>query len=173
MASIGHIAVGMAAARVYSPGPRPWRRLITSMCGWSALSLLPDLDVVGFRFGIKYADAWGHRGASHSLAMALVIALVLATLAPLLRRQPQRTFVVAALVVASHPLLDILTTGGLGCALWWPFDLHRYFDPWRPIPVAPLGGRFFSDAGLRVALVELVLFSPVFLFALWPRKKRA
>ena len=24
-----------------------------------------------------------------------------------------------------------------GCAFFWPFDLTRYFLPWRPIPVAP------------------------------------
>ena len=37
-----------------------------------ACSLLPDLDVIGFRFGIAYADAWGHRGLSHSLFFALL-----------------------------------------------------------------------------------------------------
>lgn len=171
MASIGHVAVGMAAARIYNPGPRSRWSLLTSMLAWSALSLLPDADVIGFKFHVKYADEWGHRGASHSLVFAVAVALVLAVCTPLFQRNPKRTFVVAALVIASHPLLDTLTTGGLGCALWWPFDLHRHFAPWRPIPVAPLGARFFSGAGLRVALVELVLFSPLFLFALWPRKK--
>ena len=24
-------------------------------------SVLPDLDVMGFRFGIRYGDSWGHR----------------------------------------------------------------------------------------------------------------
>lgn len=170
MASIGHVAVGMAAARVYNPGPRGLWSLVTSMGVWSALSLLPDLDVVGFKFHIKYADPLGHRGASHSFVFAVVVALVLAGLAPLFRRSPKRTFALATLVVASHPLLDTLTDGGLGCALWWPFDLQRHFAPWRPIPVAPIGARFFTGAGLQVALVELVLFSPLFLFALWPRK---
>ena len=37
--------------------------------------------------------------------------------------------------------------GGLGCALFWPFDLTRYFAPWRPIPVAPIGMDFFSPHG--------------------------
>src|SRR4051794_11732923 len=32
------------------------------------LAMLPDLDVIGFRFGISYDATWGHRGAMHSLA---------------------------------------------------------------------------------------------------------
>ncbi len=140
------------------------------MLAWSALSLLPDADVLGFHFGIKYAAPWGHRGATHSIAFAVGVALLLATLAPLFRRNASRTFVFAVLVVTSHPLLDTLTDGGLGCALAWPLDNHRYFAPWTPIPVAPIGRRFFTNAGLGVALAELLLFSPLFIFAIWPRK---
>jgi hypothetical protein len=71
-------------------------------------------------------------------------------------------------LLASHALLDTMTDGGLGCALLWPFDLTRYFAPWRPIPVAPIGVDFFSVDGAGVALAELVLFCPAFLFALRP-----
>jgi inner membrane protein len=74
--------------------------------------------------------------------------------------------VTAVLVVASHPLLDILTNGGLGCALFWPFDDTRYFAPWTPIPVSPIGLRFLSPYGMFVAFVEVVLFSPLFWFGL-------
>ena len=62
----------------------------------------------------------------------------------------------AALVVASHALLDTLTDGGLGCALFWPFDLTRYFAPWTPLPVSPIGLGYLSPYGLYVATVELV-----------------
>jgi len=72
--------------------------------------------------------------------------------------------------VASHGLLDALTNGGRGIALLWPFTNARYFAPWRPIPVAPIGLRFLSSRGLHVALVELALFSPLFVYGLWPRK---
>jgi inner membrane protein len=159
----------MAAARWFHRDRRTTGALLTSMLAWSALSMLPDADVIGFRFGIKYADAWGHRGATHSFAFALGVALVLGGVAALARRNPTRTFALAAFVLASHPVLDSLTDGGLGCALWWPVDGHRSFAPWNPIPVAPIGRRFFSSAGLPVALTEFLLFSPAFLFALWPR----
>ena len=33
----------------------------------AACSVIPDLDVVGFRFGIRYGDFLGHRGFTHSL----------------------------------------------------------------------------------------------------------
>ena len=64
----------------------------------------------------------------------------------------------ATLVLASHGLLDTMTDGGLGAALLWPFSLTRYFAPWRPIPVAPIGLDFFTLDGAMVALTELVLF---------------
>ena len=44
--------------------------------------------------------------------------------------------------------------------------------PWRPIPVAPIGARFVSARGLRIAATELVLLSPFLIYALWPRRLR-
>src|SRR5262245_62425304 len=68
-------------------------------------------------------------------------------------------------VLASHGLLDTLTDGGLGAALFWPFDLTRYFAPWRPIPVSPIGLAFLSPYGLSVAATELALFAPAIAWA--------
>jgi inner membrane protein len=48
----------------------------------------------------------------------------------------------------THPLLDALTDGGSGVMLLFPFSTDRFFFPWRPIHVSPLGIlRFFSRAG--------------------------
>ena len=172
MASIGHVAVGMAAARLYQrhqPAPT-LAQLALSLGSWSALSLLPDLDVIGFRLGIAYHAPWGHRGATHSILFCLTLALGLAFLARAFQRPVGRTFLVAAVVLISHPLLDVLTDGGLGCALGWPFHAQRYFAPYTPIPVAPIGSRMFSHWGLRVVMTELLLFAPLFAYALWPRQ---
>src|SRR5262245_37642877 len=167
MASLGHIAVGMAAGR-----DRRW----TSMLGWSALALLPDADVIVFSFGVRYADPWGHRGATHSIAFALLVATAVALAARKVRLQPDttyslrtyslRTWLVASLVLVSHGLLDTMTDGGLGVALLWPFDLTRFFAPWRPIPVAPIGLYMLSPYGFVVVMTELVLFAPVLAFGL-------
>jgi inner membrane protein len=54
-------------------------------------------------------------------------------------------------------LLDAMTTGGIGVALLAPFDVTRYFFPWRPIAVSPIGiARFFSERGVAVLLNEAV-----------------
>ena len=173
MASIGHVAIGMGAARLYRRHQRTRWSIVTSMVVWAFLSMLPDADVIGFRFGIRYADAWGHRGATHSLAFALIVGGAIGVIAPLFGLSRGRTAVCAIAVLASHALLDTLTDGGLGCALFWPFDPHRYFAAWRPIPVAPIGRAYFSSAGLHVAVTELVMFLPVLAYALWPRRPEA
>ncbi len=170
MASIGHIAVGMAAGRWYAgAGGRPsWRPMVA----FSVLSLVPDLDVLGFRFGIAYGDAWGHRGASHSLLFGVALGALSAALAARSGHPARRVFVLASLVAMSHGLLDTLTDGGLGAALLWPFDEARIFAPWNPLPVAPIGRGFLSPRGLHVATTEALWFAPLLLYALWPRRRR-
>ena len=163
MASLGHVAVGLAATRMYGDGHRPhWRSAVT----WSALSMLPDADVIGFSLGVRYEDPWGHRGATHSFAFAVIVGLAAGLIARRFKYPALRTGLFAALVLATHPLLDTLTDGGLGCALFWPVDLTRYFAPWRPIQVAPIGLAFLSSYGAIVAMSEIVLFLPLFVFAL-------
>ena len=163
MASVGHVAIGMAAARLYRPARPPrWR----SMAWWSVLSLLPDVDVIGFSLGVQYGDPWGHRGATHSLTFAIAVGLAFGLAARRFNRPLVRTAVVASAVLASHALFDTMTDGGLGCALLWPFNLTRYFAPWRPIPVAPIGRAFLSPTSGFIVLTELVLFSPLLVFAL-------
>lgn len=118
-------------------------------------AMLPDADVLAFALHIPYASDFGHRGATHSLAFAVI----LAALAALWHRQLDSTPVRAALFVGlaalSHPLLDACTNGGLGVALWWPFDDARWFAPFHPIAVSPIGSRFFSVRGWHVLLSEL------------------
>ncbi len=172
MASIGHVAVGMAVGR-YEAGASSRGRQAASMALFSALALLPDTDVVAFKLGIPYSAPWGHRGATHSLAFAALVALGATGLARLLRLSPWRTGLLALLAVASHGLLDSLTDGGLGAALLWPFSDVRFFAPIRPLPVAPIGTRMFSSRGLYVVAVEFIAFLPCWTFALWPRRRAA
>ncbi len=56
---------------------------------------------------------------------------------------------------ASHPLLDAMTSGGLGVALAWPWSEQRFFAPWRPIRVSPFAPQFFSARGIAILLSEL------------------
>ena len=171
MASLGHVAVGMAAARFRAAPGSTQRALALSMLLWSALSMLPDADVIGFSFGVRYGEPWGHRGATHSVAFCLALGVGLGLVAALFRKSGLRFAVLASVVLTSHALLDTLTDGGRGCALFWPLSDARHFAPYRPIPVAPIGFGFFSSRGLRVALAELVMFAPCFAYALWPRQR--
>jgi inner membrane protein len=162
VAGIGHVAVGLTAARSSADGPKSrWPALLF----WSALSLFPDIDVVGFLRGVPYGAPWGHRGATHSLAFALAGGILVGLGARFFKRPVFRTMVIATLVLASHGLLDTLTDGGLGAALLWPFSLTRFFAPWRPIPVAPIGPAFFTPEGAMVSLAEVALFFPLWLLA--------
>jgi inner membrane protein len=162
MASLGHAAVGLFLGRAARPGVT-LRERVLPMLGFAALALLPDLDAIGFMLGVPYAAEWGHRGAAHSILLALVAGALVGLVA-----RSGRIALLAMVALASHGLLDALTDGGLGVALYWPFDLTRHFFAWRPIPVAPIGAGFLSWRGLRCALFELVAFAPAWLAALWP-----
>jgi inner membrane protein len=173
MASIGHVLVGAAASKAYRAGQRTIWSPVAAAALWAALSLLPDVDVIGFRLGIKYADPWGHRGATHSFAFAIAVGAIVWLVARAARLPARRTALLAAAVVASHALLDTMTDGGLGCALLWPFSNERFFAPWRPLPVAPIGRAFLSARGLRIAATEVAAMAPFLIYALWPRRGRA
>jgi inner membrane protein len=123
-------------------------------------SVIPDLDVIGFAFGIHYGDSWGHRGFTHSLVFAALLATASVALGfrdavPEFSRTWLWLYFFPA--AASHGLLDAMTNGGLGVAFFSPFDTHRYFLPWTPIAVSPIGvARFFSDRGLAVLRSEFL-----------------
>ena len=170
MASFGHVAVGMALGRLATGKASP-RRVGLAMLGMSALAMLPDADVIAFVLRIPYAATWGHRGASHSLFLAAVVALAVAAGTRLARGPALKAGLLTLAALGSHGLLDAMTTGGLGAALLWPLNDTRYFFPLRPIPVAPIGVGMLSQRGLYVVVVELLLFLPFWAYALWPRRR--
>jgi inner membrane protein len=152
MASIvTHPAVPLALAVAYG------RRYVSGrllLAGISA-SILPDADAFGLDLGIPYGHLLGHRGLSHSILFALLLAVCAALLHRTLRSSRNAAFAVVFISCASHGLLDALTNGGLGVAFFSPLSNHRYFLPWHPIAVSPLDADlFFSDWGRRVLRSE-------------------
>src|SRR5436190_14321262 len=110
------LALGPAFAR-FGVTPRLW--WVGTVC-----TVIPDVDSIGYFLGVPYGSLFGHRGISHSLLFALVVAAIAA---PVCRRlSPQVSLFVAGcfcfLCAASHGLLDALTNGGMGVALFAPFD---------------------------------------------------
>ena len=141
-------------------------------------SVIPDLDVLGFRFGIRYGDFWGHRGFTHSLFFAALIAgaaVFLGFRAPVV--SSSYLWVYFFLATGSHGILDAMTDGGLGVAFFAPFDNRRYFLPWTPIHVSPIGvDRFFTHRGLTVLKSELLwiwLPAGLLMAAVWIFRKRS
>ena len=148
-----HAMVGVALAQIAKPS---WRRqgrfwVLVVFC-----SVLPDIDVVGFRFGIHYGDLWGHRGMTHSLLFAAITGAALSTFLARSWRDRWPAALLLFVITASHGALDALTNGGLGIAFFSPFNTNRYFFPWRPIQVSPLAAdRFFSERGLAILWTEI------------------
>jgi inner membrane protein len=149
-----HAFVGGALA-AGAPRGIPRARLAAAA---AIVAVLPDLDVAAFALGIPYADPLGHRGLSHSLPFAAVSGV----LAALLVARPDtpgwwRAATLLVLAAASHGLLDAFTDGGLGVGLFIPLSDSRFFFPWRPLSVSPIGAEaFFRGGAGEVLLSELV-----------------
>ena len=152
---ISHTVVGLTAAvAVNRKFPVKGLAIAAVLC-----SLLPDADVIGFSFGVKYADFLGHRGFFHSIFFATLLGFVMAVPLTLIKNTSGWRWLGVSLflglVGSMHGILDAMTSGGLGIALLSPFDETRYFLPWTPIKVSPFGIKeFFSEWGVKVIKSE-------------------
>lgn len=147
-----HFLVGVALGQAAGPRLRQDWRFWTAALVCSAL---PDVDVIGFGFGVRYGDLWGHRGMTHSILFAAVVGIVAGSWLGGSWLQKIGGSALFFLITASHGALDAMTDGGLGIAFFSPFDPTRYFLPWRPILVSPIGAAFFSSRGLAVIWNEM------------------
>src|SRR5690348_2264823 len=71
---LGHAVFATALGKLLSTKehkvpPRFW--WLAALC-----AILPDIDVIGFRFGIRYGDFFGHRGFTHSIFFAVIVAFI-------------------------------------------------------------------------------------------------
>ncbi|WP_299106729.1 metal-dependent hydrolase [uncultured Winogradskyella sp.] len=150
MASIfGHGFVAYTVAKVIDSKSN---KLLLFLAIGSAM--LPDLDVLAFKLGITYEHPFGHRGFTHSIIFAILWSLLLAFA---FGKSRKLIFtIVLFLATISHGLLDAMTTGGKGVGFFIPIDNSRYFFPFRPVKVSPIGIKeFFSEWGINVILSEL------------------
>ncbi len=103
MASLGHVAVGLAVARAHE-GRFKWKAAVA----FATFSLVPDLDVIAFRFGIPYAAPFGHRGATHSIVFALAMGVA----AWLLTRSWKSTLAQTVVVLSHSRRLPLIIAAG-------------------------------------------------------------
>ena len=129
-------------------------------------SILPDIDILAFKFGIHYEHMFGHRGFTHSIVFAILWATLLTVVFS--KGRQLIFFLVLFLSTISHGVLDAMTSGGRGVGFFIPFTDERYFFPFRAIKVSPIGvERFFSEWGIRVLLSEFkYIFLPCLLILL-------
>ncbi len=152
--AFSHAVVALALGKSYPPPVMTWPVLFLGM----VCSIMPDLDVAGFSFGIQYGDLWGHRGMTHSLSFAALFSAVLVGLCFRRRSASIKAGLCLYLFLctASHGVLDAMTDGGLGVAFFSPFDTTRYFLPFRPVAVSPIGvSEFFSQHSLGILASEI------------------
>jgi inner membrane protein len=150
--AFSHTIIALTIGKSFEPS------LHTKKIFWlgSICAVIPDLDVLAFNFGIPYEHALGHRGFFHSAFFCALLAFLLASIISK-KREFGKLFLFFFLCGLSHGLFDMLTNGGLGVAIFAPFDNQRYFFPFCPIEVSPIGlSKFLSERGLRVISSELL-----------------
>jgi inner membrane protein len=152
-----HIFIGEALGKTYTAENMPkkfW--VLAGVC-----SIIPDIDIIGYNFGIKYAGMFGHRGFFHSLVFALIVSVLVVKIAfrttPRFTRQWWSLSVFFFVVTAAHGFFDSMTDKGMGVGFFIPFDQTRYHMPWRPIYASPMSiSRFFGRAGIEVLITEIL-----------------
>jgi inner membrane protein len=149
MASVfGHSIVGYTLSKTIDHKNTKWLVILAIFS-----TILPDFDVIGFKFSIPYAHPLGHRGFTHSVLFAVVWALLLMSI--LGKQNKKLWFLVIFLSTLSHGILDAMTTGGKGVGFLIPFNNDRFFFPFQVIKVSPLGfQKFFSEWGIQVIFSE-------------------
>lgn len=143
----------------------------------AACAVVPDLNVAGLSFGIGLDQPLGHRGLSHSVAGAIVLASAVTWVVrrgPALRLGAARVWLYLFTATLSHGVLDAMTNGGRGVAFFAPFSDRRYHFPFRPIEVSPLGvSDFFGPRGLAIIVNEMAwVWAPVLLLTIMVVKGR-
>jgi inner membrane protein len=186
------LAHGVAGIAVGRTARGDWKTPLRLALAAFIIAQLPDFDFIPGLFARDVGVF--HRGPTHSLMGATLIALPLAALmrwfSPWLLGTKERDstmgfwswYAFVLPVYTSHLLLDLVaadTTGNPGLRLWWPLS-HAYVAAPLPLPgwlltftdleFGPTGSQFFrtlfSLRGFAVYLVEAVIFSPVLLLPL-------
>ncbi len=150
MASIfGHAVVGFTLTKVIDNENLKWLLFVAIFS-----TILPDFDVLAFKFGIAYEHPLGHRGFTHSILFTILWALAL--MLTIGRKNKLIWFLVIFFSTISHGILDAMTSGGKGVGFFIPFNNERFFFAFRGIKVSPLGiEKFFSSWGVQVILSEI------------------
>jgi inner membrane protein len=129
-----HAVAGAAVGSAFAP-PYVARRV------WIAAAVcaaLPDIDALGRPLGnLRYEAAFGgHRGFTHSVAFAVLLAVLITWgffRESRWNRVRPRLWATFFMATVSHGVLDALSTIGNGVAFWAPFSWTHYAFVWQPL----------------------------------------
>jgi len=167
-----HVAVPLVARRAVGVPEGIERRLDVALV---LVSIWPDLDFATLPFEVRPGDLLGHRGLTHSIFVAIAVGLVASLLFPKSARR--RVAPLLVVVALSHPIIDALTAGDLGVALFWPITRARLSFPFALVATCPVGlDEWLGYWGLlTIANEALYIVTPLALgvaFARWPERRR-
>jgi inner membrane protein len=159
-----HALVPIAAALGFARRPIPWKLVLAA----AFASAAPDVDSLFKRLAhLPAASIYAHRGATHSLFVAIACGVIAALLHKRLDVRPLTAGVVIGASMASHGILDMMTSPGLPVAYLWPLTSARLYADWRPIQSGPVHLVHLIPGALARLQVELwQLIIPMFAAAL-------
>jgi inner membrane protein len=165
-----HALVPLAATLAFADRPIPWRLVLVA----AFASAAPDVDGLFKHFlHIPASSIYSHRGAAHSLFVALAAGLVVPLFHRILRVRPLTAGVVIAASMASHGILDMMTNSGQAVAYLWPLSSARMFADWRPIQSGSVQlPSLVVDVFTRFSSELLQLIIPMFAISLLVRGAR-
>lgn len=159
-----HALMPLAAALAFAKRPVPWRIVIVA----SLAAAAPDVDgLFKHLWHLAPTSIYTHRGATHSLLVAVAAGLLAAFFHRPLRVRPLTAGVVVGAAMASHGIFDMMTDSGAPVAYLWPLSSARLFADWRPIHSGPVHmAHVFTGvvARLRTELSQIII--PMFVTAI-------
>ena len=174
---VGHSLAGVLSGLLFQ---RRRRNTGRTLLLWMFLSILPDLDFLpGWLVGQPNLF---HRGASHSLLLAILVG---SGIGLVIKISGRGKFLPPAIVgiglYALHILMDLFSVDSgvpKGFQVLWPFDQRYVYIPlgmFLEITRSSTGDGFFrslfNSHTLRAVVNEMILFAPAIMLA-WGLRKR-
>ena len=143
---ISHAAVGFAIGAWTQQAPPTTRVCVAA----AACAALPDIDVLWAPLHLANTSLLAHRAITHSLAFALIGALVITAVffrSEPSREQQSRIALVLGLALLSHGCLDALSRYSFGVEFFAPLSVQRFRFPWTPLgDPSGLAGQLIQEA---------------------------
>lgn len=164
---VGHALGGMAAGWLAEPSRGGGLLRRRSTRAFAALGMAADLDLI----------AGAHRGATHSIAAALVVGVAAWLVLRRRNARPGRMVLACTVAYGSHVLLDWLgtdTSAPVGVPALWPISSAYYEAPWHLFE--PISRRFSQPAlfwmpNIAAVTRELLILVPVVALVWWMRTR--